>query len=61
MSSVCPQDGDVEGGTSAEDLKDELLGSGDVVLVEAEVRDMLNMFGLPSGYVKKRAIENDHV
>lgn len=28
------KDGDVEGGKSAEDLKDELLGSGDVVLVE---------------------------
>jgi predicted NAD-dependent protein-ADP-ribosyltransferase YbiA (DUF1768 family) len=32
---MCAQDGDVEGGKSAEDLKDELLGSGDVVLVEA--------------------------
>ena len=32
---MCAQDGDVEGGKTAEDLKDELLGSGDVVLVEA--------------------------
>ena len=36
MRPMCPaQDGDVEGGKCAEDLKDELLGSGDVVLVEA--------------------------
>lgn len=33
--STSSQDGDAASGKTAEDLKEELLGSGDVVLVEA--------------------------